>query len=519
METHLNNLCREIATARKAYFQGESTDQARSHLEALENEAEKLSNEHALLVAKAQQIVGLTDEMLEALEEERFEDGDNEVRLERQTLAGEKFSTTELIEDALPQALEYIYDFVDKDWLKEQRELFRKNRKSYFESPLSLVKGVRIESEFPSFHRLAQTIFVCEDHLNSERNIDIFASALLVPQTACLGSHFSLLKEVGGETEERIRSLWRGVTEEVDSTVFELLVASSCAALGRKIEFLKPDHKKSPDLRVHDYPFPLVVECKRKRSVSTYEIHEESKMRVLFDLLNKAASAKGMWGIFDLELDVEAHNAPLNEIVDCSIRQRLAASSSKPTSYDWGSIAFKELPKQLSGPKTRVYSPLFLRDIFSWNSDLPSHDGIICKIASPEEILIDFAEEPIALLWRSNAPEAIRKKSWSPVDLFGDATNQISAGEVGLIYVCYQEGAREWIADHRTQSYITRMSKWHHSGGIRLPVNFLIRIYPRILGHGAPDLIENGVRFMSELYGDRVYFADFPTTVFTLLGE
>ena len=115
--------------------------------------------------------------------------------------------------------------------------------------------------------------------------------------------------------------------------------------------------------------------------------------------------------------------------------------------------------------------------------------------------------------------EAIRKKSWSPLDLFGAATNQIPGGEVGIIYVCYQEGAREWLADRRTESFLRGISDWAHSGGIRLPVSFLIRIYPRVLGHGAPDLIENGVRFMSELYGDRVYFSHFPTNVFTLLGK
>lgn len=87
-----------------------------------------------------------------------------------------------------------------------------------------------------------------------------------------------------------------------------------------------------------------------------------------------------------------------------------------------------------------------------------------------------------------------------------------------LFPVCYQEGAREVISDLRTESFISRISDWAHSGSIRIPVSFLIRIYPRALNHGSPDLIENGVRLLSELYGAREYFLDFPTTVFTKIS-
>jgi hypothetical protein len=518
IDTELKGLFDLIAQARREYFQGQKTTKSKKHLQSLETRARELNEEIASLSDEAQHIAGISDELLESLERESYGSDDN-IRIHRQMLVENEVPSTDLIDHELPRALERIYRLVKKDWLQEQRELFLRSGTHLIDSPLSLTRGVRIQSEFPPIHRFAQSIFVCEDYLNSKQDTDIFAAALLVPQTASLGAHLPFINKVGGETDERIQSLWRGKSENVDSTVFELLVAGSCAAFGRTMEFIKPTDRKSPDLRVHDYPFPLVVECKRKRVLSDYEIEEEHKMRELFSLLQKAASTKSMWGIFEIELLVDARTAPLDEIVCCSVRQRLAASPEKVTSYEWGSIAFEELPKKLNIPKTQKYSPLFLKRVFHWNSDLPNYDGIICNVASSQEFLIDIAEDPIAIVWINNSPEAIKKKSWSPLDLFGKATNQIPAGEVGVIYVCYQERSRDCLADSRTESYISRMSEWLHSGAIRLPVTFLIRTYPRPLEHGTPDLIENGIQFMSELYGDQVYFADFPTTVFTLPRE
>jgi hypothetical protein len=511
--SQIKKLNYEIAMARKEYYENQTNDKAKSKLKSLVEAASELHKELGQLVAEAQRIAGIPDELLEALEEDAVAK-DGEIRIERQSLTIDKLPPTEFFDRVLPQGLERIYRLVDLKWLHSQRDLFQKMKDSFLRSPLSIVRGLRIESEFPSIHRFAQAIFVCQDYLDEEQNTDIFASALLVPQTASLGWRLPLLREVGGDTKERIEKLWRGESEEVDSTVFELLVASACVAMGREMEFLKETEMRSPDLRVHDYPFPLVVECKRKRVLRDYEILEEQRMSELFGLLHKNASARNLWGIFELELGIEPIMAPIEEIVLRSIYQRLAASPEKPTTYEWGSIAFFELPKKVSIPKTRLYSPIFLENVFFWNSDLPTHDGMLCKTVSSFEFLVDIAEEPIALKWRSNSSEAIKNRSWSPVDLLGNATNQIPLGEVGIIYICYQEGGREWIADHRTNSFISRIKNWAHSGGIRVPLSILTRIYPRLLGHGAPDLIENALPFISDLYGDRAYLADFPSVVF-----
>ena len=110
---------------------------------------------------------------------------------------------------------------------------------------------------------------------------------------------------------------------------------------------------------------------------------------------------------------------------------------------------------------------------------------------------------------------AMLRRSWSPLDLFGDAMNQIPPGEYGIIYLAYHEGAREEIADRRIKRFLEKMLEWEHAASIRVPISFLTRFYPRPLKHGVPDLIESTVRLCSGVYGEPALFEEFPNSILT----
>jgi hypothetical protein len=164
----------------------------------------------------------------------------------------------------------------------------------------------------------------------------------------------------------------------VDASIFELIVAARCVEKGRRVEFIDEGSEKTPDLRCHD-PYPLQIECKRKRVLSDYELAEERLMRRLFLTLELDAKNKGLIGRFELFLSVEAHLMPVEEMVARLVSQRLAAHPERHTEYSWGSVAFVPLPKHLDMPPTRIYSPHMLRAVFNWNSDLPEWDGLVCR--------------------------------------------------------------------------------------------------------------------------------------------
>lgn len=92
---------------------------------------------------------------------------------------------------------------------------------------------------------------------------------------------------------------------------------------------------------------------------------------------------------------------------------------------------------------------------------------------------------------------------------------QIPPGEVGVVYVCFQEADREPVADDRTRFLERELREWTHEWQIRVPATIMTRIIPRALGHGNPDLVETGLQFYSATMGSPTWFADFPSRGFT----
>jgi hypothetical protein len=511
-QAELRHIIPKVAEARRTYFRQRS-DQARNELEAMEQQAAALNVRLTDVAKRMQEIVGVSDDEIEALERED-QSGDSVARVHRGQLTTDKIKPSASIERLLEASLDKLLATVGPHQLKQYEKLpVHRLIDQDSDVPLSLVRGIRPESESPGVHRFAQALQVTQDFMSEHPLYDHFAGALLVPQVARLADRLALLDGVPGASK-RLKSLWRRASEEVDSTIFELLVGAGCIAMGRTVEFLDAKHSKSPDLMCHD-PFPIVIECKRKRVLSTYEIEEERYMRALFMRLEMAARAAGMWGSFILNLLVEARDAPLAEIAACFARQRFVGGNGKAIAYDWGSVAWVEAPRRVPLPRpTRLYSPNMLHAAFDWNPDLAAFDGLICRVANSPEPVIDSVEHPVALLWTNVSAQALKKRSWGPMSAVTEALDQVPAGDFGIVYVAVQEGAREQMADSRTFGFADWLKEVRHRNEIRVPLCKLVRLYPRALGDGMPDLIESTVEFVAD-YSDTVLPTIFPSAVFT----
>lgn len=448
------------------------------------------------------------------LEEEAAEPiGDPFPRISRASVIGEAPPASAFVEDYLPEAIAMIERRAPPGWLeREPADLFRLSA-TKDGSPISIVKGVRLESERPTGHRLRQSIVLAKDYLANDTRYDHFAGALAVTQLAQLGARAEALGAVQG-SQERLNALFSGAA--TDAVMLELLVAAACAAKGREMSFVEPTHVKSPDLRCTD-PFNMVVECKRSSALSDYEVAEEARMRSLFQHLQEGALKRGQFGLFELELTVEASRLNVQDIATKCLLQRLSARPERALDYPWGSVAFRALPGRLDldGP-TKAYSPTLLKQVFGWNMEMPNWDGLICQIDAPPGAELDKVRLPLGLAWRVVAQAAIIKRSRAPVNLFGKAVTQIPRGEFGLVYVAYTEGARPDIADNRTQAFLERIKDWEHDAGVRVPAAFLVRQYPLPNGHGNPDMIESTVRLLNEAGGgDDWIFREYPSAIFT----
>lgn len=500
----------KVMEQRRHYFV-ERTDAAKAAMEAAIEQAAKAKGDLDVALAEMIAASGIDpDDFGEAGAEPI---GDPFPKISRASVIGGAPPPSAFVEDHLPKAIAMIEQRAPPGWLeREPPDLFRLSDKKG-DRPISIVKGVRLESERPTGHRLRQAIVLAKDYLANDARYDHFAGALAVTQLAQLGARIEELSMVHG-SEERIDGLFSGAA--TDAIMLELLVAAACAAKGRDMAFIEPTNVKSPDLRCND-PFNMVVECKRSSALSDYEVAEEARMRALFQHLKAGAAERGQFGLFELELTVEASRLDIQDVAARCLLQRLAAHPERSLAYPWGSVAFRAQPARLDldGP-TKAYSPILLEQVFGWNMEMPDWDGLICQIDAVPAAVLDRVRSPVGLAWRVVTQAAIIKRSRAPLGLFGKAVTQIPRGEFGIVYVAYTEGARSDVADNRTQAFLERIRGWEHDAGVRVPAAFLVRQYPRPTGHGNPDMIESTVKFLNEEGGgDEWIFREYPAAIFT----
>ena len=94
---------------------------------------------------------------------------------------------------------------------------------------------------------------------------------------------------------------------------------------------------------------------------------------------------------------------------------------------------------------------------------------------------------------RSSQQFATKKNTRAVAAMLRDAVGQIPAGERGIIYACFQEGAAAGIADERAERIKQETANWYHRWGISVPASFISRFFLRASGDGRPDLIVNSL--------------------------
>jgi hypothetical protein len=502
-----------LEEVRRRYASTESEEDREEH-DRVQEEAERRRDAVTAVMKRIEDSTGLPPEVWAALTDPNPV-GDKVDRRARAALTADEVDPTACLDDNLADALEAVVSRLPSGWLEaEPADLFRLPVEDVGR-PVSIVKGFRPESETSAGHRLRQMVQVARDRLAADPRYDHFAGALLVPQLTRLGMRMAMLEGIPGASE-RIANLWKKPAE-VDKTVFELLVAAGLAEMGRKPAFIPESNGKTPDIQCSD-PFPMVVECKRRETLSEYELREESLMRELFDRLAAAARLRGMTGVFEIRLNVEAVQLDFQEVVARCVEQRLTLRPSRRRAYGWGDVAFQRRPTRLRLPgQTKAYSPEMLEYAFGWDSDLPQWDGLVCKVDTPEGAVVSEVCGAVAMVWRNDAEVVIEKRSRPPTSLFGKALGQVPPGSFGIVYLCYAEGAREEIADRRLEATLARLKEWEHNANIRVPLVIVPRLYPRALGDGAPDLIESSVLALSEPSGGDPWMCEaYPSCVFTL---
>jgi hypothetical protein len=424
---------------------------------------------------------------------------------------------TEDLDSLVESGLDKLLEITDQIWLREEAKKNYRLGSTFVGRPLHLVNGVRVGvgSDPPTPQRFANMLLVSEDHIQKNDHLDFHAAAAFVPEIAALGNSLDEIRELGPEAEKKLRALPSMPDDMVTSTIFELLVGAACIRHGLKVRMLEENHThKSPDFRVEDLPIPCAIECKRRLGLTMYELTEANLVEQLYLEIRKPLLKQGIHSIIELSFSDPVHSIPREKVVETVVEVALENRNAETFAAEWGTLAVRRVPFWSAIDATRLYSPDFLKQVFSWEPAQSDWDGLVCEVEDPSGIIVERAKSPLCLKWRSESAEALTKKARGITSLWAKAVKQIPDGEVGFVYIAYPEGAREPLADARTSYIVEYMGKnlWHR-WSVLIPVTVVIRLYARAVGAGCPHLIENALAGAQT--GEEFWLKLFPSRVFT----
>ncbi len=417
------------------------------------------------------------------------------------------------IEDALEAGLELLINRLPKSWWMGQQNLRESVSDAYLRESVALCGLVPAPRLPDSINRYAYALMLARDSQEKREHYDIYEGALLVPIIAALCTLLSLLGEVKGGYE-KLDELVKAPSGEIDSRLYEIVVAARCAALGREVEFLAAGSTKTPDLRIHDLGFPAVVECKMQSRLSDYERKEFAIMQEVFHSLTTNQRQHGLMGSLSISSNLSFVKVGIAALVESSLRCTNGINPYKTIQENWGSVSFEPLaPTTGLTDVTRLYSPDFLKQVFEWDFDSAEYDGLCGLVENSKTMMVDRADFPFCLKWKDESENAISTKSRSTAGLLKQAFDQVPVGEAGFIYVAYEETHRVAIADYRTQRHLDLVAKWEiRKRGINPQLIIVNRLYPSAIHEGRPNLIESAIP--TGFIKENVYSNIMPTSVF-----
>lgn len=401
----------------------------------------------------------------------------------------EEMAPTTTFDALAPAAIRALLAVVPQAWLSKQRTACRLGA-GFLNNPLNIVGGVRLaQHAFEEPHYYAHMLCAADDYLRQRDDADFFMAARSLPELSVLGSRLPLVERLGNEAVRRFKSLSRGSGDGVLSTIYELIVGTAFIRNGRVVSMLASQPpEKTPDLRVDGMGAPTVVECKRQADLGDYERAEGLKIGTLFSALEAVRRERGLHGALELEFEDEVATLDPAAFLD-SIQDLLSQDSDAPfRRMAWGSAAYKRLPLSGDFRETRLYAPNFLSQVFDWPETGCEWDGLVCAVEPPAGVRVRSFKVPFCIKWRSVGTVAVSRKVRDITRLWAEATEQVPHGEVGLIYIAYNDGQRAALADAKTRGIDSRDR--HYDWSIRIPVTVVSRLYSRALGVGVPDFIE-----------------------------
>ncbi|HEY2471830.1 MAG TPA: hypothetical protein VGI45_28855 [Terracidiphilus sp.] len=419
------------------------------------------------------------------------------------------------IETALERGLARLLEYFPDSWVKRQLERGELLMRVRGVDPPFLLGDISAEPMLQR-ERFGYGLTLSMALLEGDPHFDMYEAPTLVPQIATLCESLSQLQKVERGVD-KLKELRRAPAGEVDSRIYELLVAARAAEMGRTLSFILTDPRSpTPDLRVHDMHFPVVMECKLQSRRSEVETHAVNLMREIRGWFRQEKQ-KDSSIIGDLRLRFMKPIAGIRAEEVCKDLLDLWSSLNpfREKQFAWGHAEWRHLATETTLPtRLKAFCPLYVEQLISADSKEEGWDGLFLLVKDQFGPFADDVKMPLCVRWRLESVEDQSALARNVVRLLSEAIQQIPVGEAGILYIGYVDSLRASIADRRTEVIIDALPEFGHTKrGIIAPMVEINRLYPHVLDHGLPDLIESAIPATQDR--ERALHRYFPTLVFT----
>jgi hypothetical protein len=368
------------------------------------------------------------------------------------------------IETALQENLERLLDLFPPSWIERQLVKAMAVMRRRTQAPPFLIGQLSadpvIEDRFGYGLALAVAMLAESPHF------DIYEAPSLVPQITMLCVMLPALGKVEGGIA-KLLELRRAPGREVDSRIYELLVAAGAADMGRQVSFIPVQSgSKTPDLRVHDMHFPVVIECKLQSRQSEVENQSVALMRPIHGWF-ETERQKGKPILGELRLSFTSRVGSLDATVICEDLLKLWSGLNpfQRGDYAWGSAEWLPLPVETTLSTTlRVFCPAYLEELMPGATETGSEwDGLFFLVNGQIGPTADSIKMPLCVRWRLEHPDDMSAVARNVVRHLREAIEQIPHGEAGIIYIGYMDTLRAALAFQRTQGIIDALPAFGHT--------------------------------------------------------
>jgi hypothetical protein len=309
-----------------------------------------------------------------------------------------------------------------------------------------------------------------ERWLEDAASYDVMSGSRFMPIVHRLGHGLEALTKIEG-AETRMRRVLRKAPAEIDSVLFELLVALAYQErTSGPVAFIAEGTSKTPDLRIGGQEDPFFVECKRKFRAGDYARDEYRRFALLYEPVRKALKEAHRSWACDFVFHREMMSYP-----DDYLAQRVIPllAVADPVANSWRTLLnddelriavraadWPRYRRQLGQVDVRGETPQLYHVLFDHYD--PSRGYQASVGGAPSAQSPGYWEEVVFAcvgIWSCDAPEAVQAKTRHQQAELRKAFAQLPADARGAVHVANETFDDERLADERRRRIATDLWK------------------------------------------------------------